>query len=62
MFFCMSMIMIAVSLFLCTIVVHFYFRAETFCKMPYLMKKVTLGLNIRAVVTIIIIGYNLRCF
>jgi hypothetical protein len=32
--------MIALSSVLCTIVVHLFFRADTFCKMPVFLKKV----------------------
>lgn len=39
------MIMIALSSFLCTIVVHIYFRADTFCKMPFIFKKVKNSTN-----------------
>ena len=39
-YFCLNMIMIALSSFLCTVVVHLYFRADTFCKMPAILKKV----------------------
>lgn len=39
-YFCLNMVMIALSSFLCTIVVHLYFRADTFCKMPPILKKV----------------------
>ncbi len=43
-YFCINMIMIAISSFLCTVVVHLYFRADTFCKMPSIVKKVSDGL------------------
>ena len=39
-YFCLNMVMIAFSLFLCTIVVHLYFRADTFCKVPPILKMV----------------------
>jgi len=39
-YFCLNMVLIALSSFLCTIVVHLYFRADTFCKMPPILKKV----------------------
>jgi hypothetical protein len=41
-YFCLNMVMIALSSFLCTVVVHLYFRADTFCKMPVILKKVIL--------------------
>jgi hypothetical protein len=41
-YFCLNMVMIALSSFLCTIVVHLYFRADTFCKMPPILKKIFL--------------------
>lgn len=41
-YFCMNMVLIALSSFLCTIVVHLYFRADTFCKMPPILKKIFL--------------------
>lgn len=41
-YFCLNMVMIALSSFLCTIVVHVYFRAETFCRMPPILKKIFL--------------------
>jgi hypothetical protein len=36
------MIMIALSAFLCTIVIHIYFRADKFCKVPGLIKMIFL--------------------
>lgn len=41
-YFCLNMVMIALSSFLCTIVVHVYFRADTFCRMPPILKKIFL--------------------
>ncbi|CAF0873576.1 unnamed protein product [Brachionus calyciflorus] len=41
-YYCLNMVMIALSSFLCTIVVHIYFRADTFCKMPIILKKIFL--------------------
>ena len=40
--FLFSMIMVASSLFLCTFVVHVYFRADTFFRAPKLVKKILL--------------------
>jgi hypothetical protein len=41
-YFCLNMIMIALSVVLCTIVIHIYFRADKFYKMPRFLKKIFL--------------------
>jgi hypothetical protein len=41
-YFCLNMIMIAISSFLCTMIVHMYFRADKFFRLPQILKKVSI--------------------
>lgn len=39
-YYCLNMIMIALSAFLCTIVIHIYWRADHFCKLPRIVRTI----------------------